>query len=492
MPQKFRYLARQFSQHPNGQTPLFSFVASSDDIVKWTGTPRIAPEFNKEILGSFQRPLDDVRIKEVREFFSSERNVSPTGIVVAVHDGAITVRSIDSVAGFSGGNDPGELVWIEFNLEDTPHTLGQAIERYLALVVPRFSAISKEDEGGRISSVDQPEEVDEESFIPGSHLLGFVRSLRPVLDSLCEQGDDPDLYSKEEKQLLETLTELLKPALLIDGQHRVYGAHTLEIAVPFSVCAVSTGSWEEQIFQFVVINQKTQPIASEFLLATAHSFLTPLEFYQLRERLRSVGGDLEEYQVMDSVNHDPQSPFHGMMKFKIADRKEKLPYPGMRQIANQFRRLTPDPRFSNVAAHLCAGKTITEKKRNWAGEKWFGYFCAFWGVIKDKYGDTPPGEKPLWRPESQLLKIAVLQIIQDEFLAWSSYSKQEWPSDIEAFKKLVRKWIENVPRVFFAEDWKGVKSIPTPESKERIRESLRTLIENANYQFRRSRLFKER
>jgi hypothetical protein len=149
------------------------------------------------------------------------------------------------------------------------------------------------------------------------------------------------------------------------------------MAVPFSICALSTISWEELVFQFVVINQKAQPIAPEFLHAIANSFL------------------------------------------------------------------------------------------------------------------TPSGEKPLWRPESQLLEIAVLQIIQDEFLSWSSCSKQEWPSDIEEFKKLVRQWIERVPRTLFSEQWKGTKSIPSPERRKQIRTTLRACLEDPNYQFRKSRLFKE-
>lgn len=494
MAQQFRYLARRFLQHPNNQAPLLSLVASSDDIVKWAGVPRKAYEFRNGTLVGFQRQLDDARIREIRDFISSERNVSPTAVVVAFREGTISLHLLDNNEKLKGGNDPGELVWVEFKLDDSPPTLSEAIKKYLALVTPRLPATPEENEADNIPSVDQVEVVDdeEEFIIHDSHLLGFVRSLRAKLDDLCQQGDDPDLYSEEEKKLLETLTELLKPAMLVDGQHRVYGAHILEMDVAFTVCALSNVSWEEQVFQFVVVNQKAQPIAPEFLSAIVSTSLTQTEISNLMERLSAARINVEEHQMMDRVNHDPESPFRGMVKFKIAGEEGKLPYPGMRQIANQFRRLTPDPRFSNVAAHLCAGKTITEKKRNWAGEKWFGYFCAFWGVIKDKYGDTPPGEKPLWNPESQLLKIAVLQIIQDEFLAWSSYSKQEWPSDIEAFKRLVRKWIENVPRAFFAEDWKGVKSIPTPESRERIRESLRTLIENANYQFRRARLFKER
>ncbi len=294
------------------------------------------------------------------------------------------MRSIGSVATFSGGNDPGELVWIEFELDDSPSTLSEAIRKYLARVALRFSLPREEDVVNSVS-FNEPTVADEEGLaIYDSFPFRFVRGLRSTLDGLCQRGDDPDLYSEEEEELLEMLTELVKPAILVDGQHRVYGAHTLEMAVPFSVCALSTISWEELVFQFVVINQKAQPIAPEFLHAIANSFLTPSEFNRLNKHLSTVGSDIEEHQMMDRVNHDPESPFHGLMKFKIADGKEKLPYPGMRYLANQFRCLTPDPRFSNIAAHLCSGETIVGKKREWAKEKWFDYFCVFWGTIKDQ------------------------------------------------------------------------------------------------------------
>jgi len=167
--------------------------------------------------------------------------------------------SVDNIATCDGSNDPGELVWVEFKLDDRPSTLSEAIKEYLGLVAPRLPVASEEGETGVLpeenetdtSSATEPNgAIEEEEFvIHDSHLIEFIRSLRVKLDDISQREDDPDLYSEEERKLLETLTELLKPAMLVDGQHRVYGAHSLEMGIAFTVCALSNASWEEQVFQ---------------------------------------------------------------------------------------------------------------------------------------------------------------------------------------------------------------------------------------------------
>ena len=490
MAKQFSYLARRFLQHPNTGIPLLSFVASSDDIVKWAGIPRKAYGFKEGTLTGFQRQLDDNRTKEMRDFIASEDNVSPTAVVIAFCEGTVSSRRVIDHEFLNEGDDPGELVWVDFELEDIPSTISEAVEKYLALVTPRLPAFQGSETNG-VLVAEASEVADEEEFIVhDSRLIEFADDLRKVLSDIRQRGDDPDLYSEEEIKLLETLTELLKPAMLVDGQHRVYGSHTLEMDIPFPVCALPNVSWEEQVFQFVVVNQKTQPIPSSFLNAVLTTSLTQSEIENLTERLDAAHINIEEHQVMDRINNDPKSPFLGMIESKIAVEEGKLHYPGMRQLVNQFRRLTPDPRFANIAADLCVGSTVREKKRDWAGDKWFVYFCAFWGTVKEKFEEAQTGDHTLWTPDSQLLQIAVLQIIQDEFLSRSSYILEGWPADIEEFKERVKRWVKNVPRTFFAEKWTGVKLIPSPEGRERIRRTLRVQLENPDYEFQKSRLFR--
>ncbi len=492
----FSYLARRFYQHSHSGMPILSFVASSDDIVKWAGVPRKAYEFRDGTLIGFQRQSDEKRVKEIGNFISSEKNVSPTAIVVAFREDAIRFQSIENNESLAGTNDPGEIGLIKFELKENPSSLSEAIEQYLALVRPRLPSEGEHelDNASAIESkngIYEVKEDNDEFIIHDSHLVRFIRSLQVVLNDIDKRGDDPDLYSEEEQKLLETLTELLKPAMLVDGQHRVHGAHTLEADVAFTVCALSDASWEEQVFQFVVVNQKAQPIAAEFLGAIVSTSLTQSEIETLMERLDAAGINVEEYQMMDLVNNDPASPFRKMIKFRVTGEMGKLPYPGMRQLANQFRQLTPNPRFELLASHFCSGNSMKEKRREWEKDKWLEYFCAFWGIIKDKYGDSQSDENFLWEPESQLMRIAVLQIIQDEFLDWTLQSKRQWSDEVAEFKKLVQTWIEYVPREFFLEKWRGVKSIPSPDGRERIREALRKRISDPNFRFRKSRLFQE-
>jgi hypothetical protein len=58
------------------------------------------------------------------------------------------------------------------------------------------------------------------------------------------------------------------------------------------------------------------------------------------------------------------------------------------------------------------------------------------------------------------------------------------------FRELVTLCFGDVSRAFFAEKWTGVKKIPSPEGRERIRGVLEEYIRNPSFQFRRSRIFR--
>jgi hypothetical protein len=90
-----------------------------------------------------------------------------------------------------------------------------------------------------------------------------------VLESLCQikwasedpQGfiNDNDLVEQDLFQLIESLEALCRPALVVDGQHRLYGAaYSSSPDIWLPVVAIPNSPWMEQIYQFVVINEKAK------------------------------------------------------------------------------------------------------------------------------------------------------------------------------------------------------------------------------------------
>ena len=74
--------------------------------------------------------------------------------------------------------------------------------------------------------------------------------------------------------MLEALRDMLKPALVIDGQHRLFGAAGVEEDIPLLVCSLVQPSWKEQVFQFIVVNDKAAGIPKPFITSLAGMSLT--------------------------------------------------------------------------------------------------------------------------------------------------------------------------------------------------------------------------
>jgi hypothetical protein len=283
--------------------------------------------------------------------------------------------------------------------------------------------------------------------------------------------------------------------MLVDGQHRVFGAQRYDEDLSFTVCGLVDASWEEQVFQFVVINQKSSKIPAPFLNAIVSSSLTQKEVDLLGMRLKNAGIYVKDAQLMDQVNNNQQSPFYQMIQFNIPGEQGRIPWQGVKALVSKFynvKAADPTFAFNQLVAPICQGKNIEEKRSDWQNKKWFDYFCAFWSAIKEKYEPAPEGSLPLWNikenPESQLLRIVTLHMLQDMFIEWFLNTRDHFPESIKEFKESVNKWIKNVPPEFFRVKWQGVTSLPR-DGKVKLEESLAQTLKFPNYHWRKTRLF---
>lgn len=111
--QTFSYQALKFAQRDKASSPRFLvFHAAAADIIKWADVDRLEPTNP-----GAQRPLRELKVKKVAEFFEKDaRNTIPTSVVIALDAGAATFTGESDAAG------PGEhgIVTIKMTGQDKP------------------------------------------------------------------------------------------------------------------------------------------------------------------------------------------------------------------------------------------------------------------------------------------------------------------------------------------------------------------------------------
>ncbi len=488
----YKYLGVKFRQRERGCDQLL-FVAEAEQIVDWGGVPRKSADFMK----GFQRALDDTRASKITEFFEDAENISPTAIVVAFKPERIKILPLD-LDHDEIDNSLGEPVLIEVLLDDFEKLSTEEL-------AAKVSAFLKEELNGNGADEDNADDDDDDDeddsdeddsdedvretlglSIGASHLKRFVKNL-----------DSSDWLSdrKAENELLlrDTLIDLLKPATIVDGQHRAFGTADAELGIPFSVVALVDTDWKEEVFQFVVINQRAKPIKTEFLSAIISSSLSGKDITQLKSRLEQAGVDLDSTQIMDLVHSHEESPFYQMIDYKVEGAEGKLPYSGMLTSAKRFRSLsTHNPKikyaafFKQIFADFCEGRTLQQKKTEWKTKiKWFECFSTFWGIVREQLASGDHAD--LWEPGTNLLKVVTIQELQNMFLEWlfNQRDSVSTRADVEA---AARKFLQYLKPRFFTTKWEAT-SLQSDTGRDILREALEAALGDASYKYN-DRLFR--
>src|SRR5207249_1399093 len=118
------------------------------------------------------------------------------------------------------------------------------------------------------------DEKDESSVHLGNETLSKMKALL----------EDKTNWSNE--KFRTAIIDYVKPAMLIDGQHRIAaGAKFGAKGLPFMVCGLYDATWEEQVFQFTVVNIKPKKIPPSLITSIAALSLSKQEQINLGSRL---------------------------------------------------------------------------------------------------------------------------------------------------------------------------------------------------------------
>lgn len=486
--QIYEYLGQRFRPRKDAEQELLLFVAPAKHIRSWAGVPRKTFDYQH----GFQRTLNPGRVLEVAAYFQEDaRNISPTSIVVGF-TGAVEIQKV----GVGDGVDTVRVRITLPNLTEMP--LGELTERALAELRKRIleTSIQEIEANAGTAAADSIKLVDEqvidETFGIQSETsvdLGVVEIVaqdRSYLADFYAQllGYDRNLltWPQDDKQLREILYSLLRPAIIVDGQHRVFGGAIAEEDMNFAVCAIPKSNWPESVYQFVLINQKAKPIKPAFLSSIIATSLSPEEIAAVYGRLSASRIDVERAEVMNRINTDPTSPFKDMIDFEVEGAPGFLQFPGMARLARDFQNI---PRSHSILL----------PNGDWDGVEgdWQAHFFALWKGVRDYFrdADTRLWHKPTNDNPNNLLKIVTLQEVQSLMLdnwADSRFIKLDKIFDTESHARTF--WL-NFPATFFTDEWRQ-KGLQTSVGRKILRDAItetRRNIDRKGWGHRRLGLF---
>lgn len=231
------YPVLAFRQQPKSPIQI-TFVANAGDILTWSGIPRKSDE----LLTGYQRLKDTDRInRSIVPFFQNPSNCSPTAVIIALRSdtgiGSCTLKTTDI--------PPGEVVEtvLTIKVDDAALATDQVFEQALSYVKDRLSKdIGMDVVGDEVNDDDEDldEAEDEEDETSNSDVSVHLGS--ETLAKMRELLEDQTNWTLP--AFREAIVDYVKPAMLIDGQHRVSaGAKFGAKGLPFMVCGLYDANW---------------------------------------------------------------------------------------------------------------------------------------------------------------------------------------------------------------------------------------------------------
>jgi hypothetical protein len=498
----FRYVAQAYSQ---GTSPLqmFSFVASAKDFKQWGGVPAKTSRFH----GGFQRALGK-RYEKIKKFFD-QGQASPTSIVVAFRQDVLDVSDLGYPKNWPASDalsTPVKYVSLAFSTDVAvvdSLSLDELRARVCDMLRSRLgeSAIATTDEAElealeaaddddvEEDDVDLDENADgadndsttdaesessdsDELDVGYSQLNNFYRFIsdadqvskwikeRHDLIAEIKAGRDKKGSRRKvapeepESELRSLLVSLLRPAMIVDGQHRVWGAYESDQAdqIMFTVNAIKDADWVEQVFQFVVLNKQAKPISKGFLTSILNTSLTNGEVDDIEERLETIGIKSTDRRLMKYLNHDPRSPFTDMIaepgEMIGAATKGRLSSQGMLKLIRRWHSISSQNKSAEMKMFFPAlgVRTLTAAREKWKSyDTWVPYFWAFWAELKSMYEPSAVWVKA---DGFELLLIVTMHTLQDYFIDAKAEGGLKFHS-VDDFRTAVREFFEPVPAAFF-------------------------------------------
>lgn len=408
---------------------------------------------------------------------------------------------------------------------DPSEDLVKRLRNRAAGTAPSEDATASVDEGG--NGIDDEEENDNGTeggevgaatgaLYEESHIGDFwqqVAGRHAVAKEASATFDEHGEYLGFSK---DAMLSYLRPVVLVDGQHRLRGAMRAaeervnnedilaegdrrmatgkapeqvekellrEESRLLPVSLLMSKSPEEQVFQFVVVNQKATPVGRALLGTIIATTLSDDEMERVANRLKDAGIEVEESRAITYLARSDESPFKGLIDRGIrkggGSAHGRLQWNVFASLVSIFRNLRGGRMYHGTVDHarewrkdhldsssIVAGYAehdCEDAFEYWSSldGPWRKVFIAFWDEIRDLLGDVEDPDRPnFWgNPrDSNLFNKVSLTILAADFFQWLSMSGSPIDSD-GAIPGLVRRWLSKINSKYFDRYWplSGVK-----------------------------------
>ena len=475
----FQYPAIRVEQK-QGADPLYLMSASASDILEWAHVPRKRSEFQAD----YQRELDD-RHKKIAEFLELDaKNIIPSAVIIAIPDEFVSAAELSSGTFLLDITVPGAKSEEEVLLATLTGFRSRLSQEELSSVASLADAILSDTYDYESEEAEEaPDTQEDEGMVPESYLTVLTAELEVAAT------DRERLPGERWKAIQSYLGTLLKPALILDGQHRVYGANEVEsedVLLPIVLLPGLTE--EEQVFHFYVLNNKAKPLKPTQLRSIISTSLTNGEIETLESRLAQAGVKSEEAGWTHKINTDPRSPFLGLIDFGL-DSAAPIPEAVMHTVAKAF--LKPSRKYQML----------------FGGEQWlkdddYRLQCFFelWRTVKQAYpGAWSAAIKAKKQDtERQIFYKANLRVLQELLMDHMLRSmpkrkmdKLESPlEDLEELQEEGSAGLYFLPEDFFLKEWTA-KGLEHQEGRRLLRSTMEAAINNQGKNIGNLGLFKK-
>lgn len=505
-----------FRQPGNCKYIMSTFVVGASDLIEWAGVPRKKNESTSKI--SFQRALDDRRLDKIKMHF--ENCVTPNSILLTISENNIV--NIDEINKNLNETSDIYVGKLKIDMPSEELNLEEVIEKVLELLKARLSEkellelenvetsetseiieISYESEDIIYENLTTEDSLEYESegleVSIKSHLIETIEFLTEFLENYKR---DNEFYSEEEINSVKNFcNDYLKPAFLVDGQHRTFGAYSkiseecekgnneYEILLP--ICAIINSDWKESVFQFVIINQTAQRIEPKFLSSIISTSLTSDELSTFRKQLENSGAPVGEAVLINELNSRKYivdekniNPFYSNIEFGVQNESENLlKYSTVKSLVDKIRNFKDNSNtvfgktYKGFSDYLVSININTEE---WKNKYWIDFMVYFWNLVEDRFISNKKLRCEMFKEDiisknksgtNLSLKVS-MEYIQDSFITYIvKNSKLLERLDIKIsinedellyseIKKIFECWCEdhNKDYNFFERNWKGLSS----------------------------------
>ena len=315
----------------------------------------------------------------------------------------------------------------------------------------------------RVSAIKRFLASNSINTIPNSVLLAFEpdNAKFTPFDDQCLSGEefynncpqDELIWGFLEFSFEEGVEEQERPALIVDGQHRIKGISSFEQEnLPILVVGLVNANHQEQAFQFIVVNDKAVRVATE----NVKSIIADFDEGNLQGRLFSAGIRYgEQSPKLKDINDLPTSPFQNLLDWAYNREGEKIVSvtaieQGLKVLENIFGNVIGDDEGSEL-----------------------DIYCAIWRGVKSRYTD-------LWGQKNKFMTKVNLSAMNELIIR---RLKTLWSMDMldvfnveEVEEKVAAMW-KAVPPEYWTYDW-TVTPQDTTGFREIIQADLELISEN--------------